>query len=155
MLRASHERRQSQERGLRRHSCQMCYRNASPHYGIKRKVCRPFSKYLLQPSSKVRATPLAILIFCIEKPSLKTKNIGHITVQKHVNDVSNFLLFNFQRNEFYKAPMKPCKFQKALCRKDYLQASSIATATATVILSLRVVTCADETHYFEAPVFMS
>ena len=30
---------------------------------------------------------------------------------------------------------------------DYLLASSIATATATVILSLRVVTGADETHH--------
>ena len=34
--------------------------------------------------------------------------------------------------------------------KNYLQASSIATATATVILSLRVVTCADETHHLYA-----
>ena len=61
------------------------------------------------------------------------KHIGHITGAKLQNDVSNFLLFNFVRFDFYKAPMKPCKSQKALRRKDYLLASSIATATATVI----------------------
>ena len=32
----------------------------------------------------------------------------------------------------------------------YFAFSSIATATATVILNLRVVTCADETHHFDA-----
>ena len=38
------------------------------------------------------------------------------------------------------------------CRRvpAYLLASSIATATATVILSLWVVTCADETHHLFA-----
>jgi len=47
--------------------------------------------------------------------------------------VSNFFICDFVRNEFYKASIKPCKSQKALRRKDYLLASSIATATATVI----------------------
>ena len=49
------------------------------------------------------------------------------------NDVSNFFICDFQRFDFHKASMKPCKSQKALRRKDYLLASSIATATATVI----------------------
>ena len=62
---------------------------------------------------------------------IEEKNIGHIRGENLPNDVSNFLLFNFQRFEFYKAPMKLCKSQKALRRKDYLLASSIATATAT------------------------
>jgi hypothetical protein len=45
--------------------------------------------------------------------------------------VSNFFICDFGRNEFYKAHMKPCKSQKALYCKNYLLASSIATATAT------------------------
>ena len=59
------------------------------------------------------------------------KNIGHITVQKHVNDVSNFFIIDFQRYDIYKDFMKLCKSQKVSRRKDYLLASSIATATAT------------------------
>jgi len=43
--------------------------------------------------------------------------------------VSNFLLFNFQRFDFHKALFKLCESQKALSIKDYLLASSIATAT--------------------------
>ena len=54
-------------------------------------------------------------------------------MQKHVNDVSNFFICDFGRNDFYKAHIKLYKSQKALSIKDYLLASSIATATATVI----------------------
>ena len=64
-------------------------------------------------------------------------------MQKHVNDVSNFLLFNFVRFDFDKASMKPCKSQKALRRKDYLLASSIATATATVIPTMGLLPAPD------------
>ena len=46
----------------------------------------------LRPSSKVGVTPLAILIFFTLKILPKNKKIGHITVQKHVNDVSNFFI---------------------------------------------------------------
>ena len=49
------------------------------------------------------------------------------------NDVSNFFICDFGQLDFYKAFIKPCKSQKALHIKDYLLASSIATATATVI----------------------
>jgi hypothetical protein len=40
---------------------------------------------------------------------------------------------------------------------NYLLACSIATATATVILNLRVVTCANETHhlYVKVPTALS
>ena len=53
--------------------------------------------------------------------------------RKYVYDVSNFFIIDFLQLDFYKAFIKPCKSQKTLYRKDYLQASSIATATATVI----------------------
>ena len=56
------------------------------------------------------------------------------------NDVSNFLLFNFQRNEFYKAHIKLYKSQKSLYIKDYLPAFSIATRAGAVIPSLKGVT---------------
>ncbi len=46
--------------------------------------------------------------------------------------MSDFFIYDFVRNEFYKVPMKPCKSQKALRRKDYLLASSIAIATQAV-----------------------
>ena len=42
-----------------------------------------------------------------------------------------------------KNTLKPCNLS------NYLLASSIATATATVILSLWVVTCADESHHLD------
>jgi hypothetical protein len=32
----------------------------------------------------------------MDAAALSTKNIGHITVQKHVNDVSNFLIKIFE-----------------------------------------------------------
>jgi len=38
--------------------------------------------------------------------------------RKYVYDVSNFLLFNFVRFDFQKAPIKPCESQKALCFKQ-------------------------------------
>jgi len=38
-------------------------------------------------------------------------------------------------------------FSFAKEKVSYLLASSIATATATVILNLRVITCTDETHH--------
>ena len=60
----------------------------------------------------------------------------------------------------------PCEILRSLCSLEddnariyrvntknilfYFAFSSIATATATVILNLRVVTCADETHHFVA-----
>jgi len=47
--------------------------------------------------------------------------------------VSNFFICDFLQLDFYKARIKPCKSQKALHIKNYLLASSIATATATVI----------------------
>ena len=51
--------------------------------------------------------------------------------RKNVYDVSNFFIYDCGRNDFYKASKKPCKSQKALHIKNYLLASSIATATAT------------------------
>jgi hypothetical protein len=47
--------------------------------------------------------------------------------------VSNFFIYDFLQLDFYKAHIKLYKSQKALYIKDYLLASSIATATATVI----------------------
>ena len=67
-------------------------------------------------------------------------------MEKLQNDVSNFFICDFVRNDFYKAHIKLYKSQKALRRKDYLQASSIATATATVMLSLWGVTGCSNIH---------
>ena len=54
-------------------------------------------------------------------------------MQKHVNDVSNFFICDFQPKSLSGDSLKSRKSQKALWIKDYLHASSIATATATVI----------------------
>lgn len=92
-----------------RHSRSINKINWTHHIPSLKFLCRQFSKYLLQPSSKVIVVPLAILIFCIAKSSLKTKKYWTHHERKYVYDVSNFLLFNFVRNEFYKARIKLCK----------------------------------------------
>ena len=95
--------------------------------------CRQYSRYLLRPSSKVSVAAVIFSFFIVKKLPLLYKKYWTHHERKNVYDVSNFLLFNFQQFDFYKARINPCKSQKALCRKDYLLASSIATATATVI----------------------
>ena len=78
---------------------------------------------------------------------------GHIIGEELQNDVSDFLLFNFRRNEDFDDFKKSRKSQKALRRKDYLLASSIATATATChknnlrLFHHGVVASGDETHH--------
>ena len=67
-------------------------------------------------ASDMAVAILSAAISSIEKFKLKAsiiKNIGHI-MREIPNDVSNFLLFNFVRFDFYKARIKPCKSQKAL-----------------------------------------
>ena len=100
----------------------------------------PYQIFTEKITNKAESSSLSALFFepsfsafSSQKFSLYVKIIGHITTQNAKNDVSNFLLFNFVRFEFYKVSIKLCKSQKALRRKDYLLASSIATATATVI----------------------
>ena len=64
---------------------------------------------------------------------IEEKNSGHITRASAQNDVSNFFIIDFQLKSFFNDLEKSRKSQKTLRRKDYLLASSIATATATVI----------------------
>jgi hypothetical protein len=73
---------------------------------------------------------------------LKNKKYWTRHAQKYVYDVSNFFIVDFQLKSFFNDFAKSRNAQKALSIKGYLLASSIATATATVILSLWVVTCA-------------
>ncbi len=47
--------------------------------------------------------------------------------------MSDFFIVKFRQSDFYNALFKSCQSQKFLYHKDYLLASSIATATATVI----------------------
>ena len=54
-------------------------------------------------------------------------------MQKHVNDASNFFIIDFQVKNLFNDSLKSRKSQKALRRKDYLLASSIATATQAVM----------------------
>ena len=69
--------------------------------------CLQFSKYLLQPSSKVSNAPLDILIFCIAKSSLKIKKYWTHHERKYVYDVSKLYLLNFTSSKRTESLKKP------------------------------------------------
>ena len=87
----------------------------------KRLSSSQFSKYLLQPSSKLSATPLAILSFFTLKILLKSKKILDTSQTKIRLRCVQFFMKVFAELFSKSAP------------RPYLLASSIATATATVI----------------------
>ena len=69
------------------------------------------------------------------------------------NDVSNFFICGFWRNDFYKARIKLYKSQKSLHIKNYLLASSIATATATVIPTIGLLPAPIKPYFFLLQVY--
>ena len=102
--------------------------------------CRQFSKYLLQPSSNVSNVPLDILIFCIVKSSLKTKNIGHITDENTFMMCPNFIYWILQ-------VLKDSKVSKSLTNQELLACFLNSNCNSNSHTNHGVVTCADETHH--------
>ena len=92
-----------------------------------------------------------IAIFFSQKIATFLKKYQTHHYGKLQNNVSDFLL-KFLARLFQKATKNKAIWASLIAFNcySYLLASSIATATATVIHSLWVVTCADQTHHFNA-----